>query len=53
MSTITATRDQLWEALTHAQSTRAMRAACGQDVSSIDAFIDSCLDTYLASIRGL
>ena len=53
MPTITATRDQLWEALTNAQVTRAERAAAGQDVSGIDLFVDRLLDTYLASIRGL
>ena len=53
MPTITATRDQLWEALTRAQVTRAERAAAGHDVSGIDRFIDACLDTYLTTIRGL
>ena len=53
MPTITATRDQLWEALTNAQAAKAERAALGRDTKGIELFIDKMLDLYLSSIRGL
>ena len=50
---ITATRDQLWDALTEAQHTLAVRKANGLPVEGTQAFIDQLLDEYLTSVRGL